>query len=242
MANKINIQTSKKKLKLKIEKTRVLVKTAMPFQTYLHQEAKYHIGPKYIQQIIGLAFLSIMATWEDFLSEILLKYMCSHKFIHPSPITCKIPNIPNMDIAKRIVMGGRKFNNPNSYLDYTNLQDFKNDVNTFLNNIPFAIEKDDIDLIKHASTIRNRVAHESEKCKNEFISLLQIHSNTNKNQGYNPGMLLLNKDIGTSGLFTPKQLGNFNTKFNLNNNHYIEACVFEVFMVNLEELADRFIP
>ena len=246
MTRQISILKVKEKFIDEINKSRALVIEMRRLQKdkVFSSQGKY----RYVEQVIGLAFSSVVSAWEDFLAAAMLRYMTG-RIIPAVPVKTKIHGIQNLDIAFRILIGSKQFKSIRiSYIDYNSLKKLKQDADIFLTNHPFSYNQEDEKLIDSMNKIRNRVAHSSQKCIDDFKDVaIQYFQSPNKKlkQGLSVGKLLMEKNNGNffpNGLFSVNQLSIFYNNLRTPPSLFIGDCVFEIYLANLEELANRFIP
>ncbi|WP_439328470.1 hypothetical protein [Lonepinella sp. BR2357] len=239
MTKQISITKIKDNFIDDINKSRALVKEMQRLQ---QNKSFVKGGHKYVEQVVGLAFSSVVSSWENFLGNALLRYMTG-RIIPKVPVKTEISGIKNLDVAFRILLGSKKFKSlKESYLDYNSLSKLKEDADIFLKNHPFIFNTEDKELIENMNKIRNRVAHSSDKCKEDFKAVAKKYfKTTTLRQGISVGSFLLKKtDLTTNqGLFTAKQLSELS---NATSNDYLGNCIFEVYLTNLEKLAKTFVP
>ena len=152
------------------------------------------LHPKYVRQVVELAFMSIVASWEEFLEMALVRYVAGARTEAGYAPIPKYGQAISITHAYQIISNNTKFDPKKDYLKVndpkwiTNLADF------LFSQHGFADIKVKSDLLGHASSIRNRVAHSSSKCRAEFrataIHFLQPQNGL-LTKGYAPGDLLL---------------------------------------------------
>lgn len=163
--------------------------------------ADYH--PVVAAKIIGLAFLSALAAWEDFLSEIFLGYMCRYRAPNGFAPVLKCGPAKNRVHAISVLTGEQnsreaerrtRWNSAHWIIGVAKIH--------FLGGEPFSgMSPAVIQHLDWATTIRNRAAHNSAKAKGQFKSvanqLLNRSSNSPLDRGFSPGQLLIDDAADT---------------------------------------------
>ena len=148
-----------------------------------------------VRKIVELAFMGVVASWEEYLELIFVRYLAGSKSTSGSQSNLKIGKANTIPHAYRVVSGNSKYNSAKDYLKFS-------DTKWVLDKADFFFEKDhpfdsirtSVFLLQSASIIRNRVAHNSEKCRKEFKDVAVDFTNSrngNLTQGYRCGDLLL---------------------------------------------------
>jgi hypothetical protein len=154
------------------------------------------LHPKHAQQVVELAFMAVVASWEEFLEDSLVRYVAGAKTAsgyRPTPKFGLASGIPH---AYQILSQDTKFDPQRDYLKVTDPNWVRSTAAFIFSAHPYTHLQPKTDLIKHASAIRNRIAHSSEKCRTDFktTALYFLQPASGKlTQGYSPGKLLLSK-------------------------------------------------
>ena len=148
------------------------------------------IHPKHVRQVVELAFMGLFAAWEEFLERSLVRYMAgatTNGGYSPSHKHGRANDLPDAyDILSQNVNDDpqRKYLNTNPRWVYK-LAKF------YFRSHPYGCLKSADGLLKRATSIRNRIAHDSEKCKADFREAALHFLNAQLKQGFGPGALLL---------------------------------------------------
>lgn len=152
------------------------------------------LHPKHAEQVVELAFMAVVASWEEFLEDSLVRYVAGAKTSSNYRPTPKFGLASNITHAYQIVSQNANYDSQRDYLKVTDPNWVRNSASFIFSAHTYACLQTKSDLIKHASAIRNRVAHSSEKCRTDFkataLYFLQP-ANGKLSQGYGPGKLLL---------------------------------------------------
>ena len=138
--------------------------------------------------------MAVVASWEEFLEDSLVRYVAGAKTASSYRPTPKFGLASNISHAYQIVSQNSTYDQQRDYLKVTDPNWVRNSASFIFKVHTYNCLQTKTDLIKHASAIRNRVAHSSEKCRADFRStalhFLQPASGKLA-QGYGPGKLLL---------------------------------------------------
>lgn len=173
------------------------------------------LHPKHLNQAVGLAFMGLVSSWEEFLELSLVRYLAgaqSNSGFSPSGKNKIANSIPH---AYKILSQNKKFDPKKQYLKKSGPSWVYDTGEIFFNENPFDCIHKNIERLKDATLIRNRVAHKSDKCRADFIGiavkLLKFKDNKLP-QGYTVGTFLQTK--ATSG---------FGKKSKSSNKNYFNA-------------------
>lgn len=166
--------------------------SALALLTALQQNTKRGSGPgvpkSFVDLCVGVAFMGMVAAWEGFLEEALVKFKTGASSGHtPAPVLRS--RSATIASARSALLGGR------AYLKLTYLAEVRGKSATvFSAHDPFTVLTAD-DQVKHAARIRNRVAHANDLTRREFNAIARMHRGASAGaplpQGYNPGRLLV---------------------------------------------------
>lgn len=170
-----------------------LVSKIRQFKGGINPTGPAGIHPKYIRQVVELAFMGVVASWEEFLEMVLVRYVAGAKTGAGYQPTPKHGRAQSLKHAYQILSNSAKFNPSKDYLKVTDPSWVTNQADFLFSSHGFSDVKTKSVLLGHASSIRNRVAHSSEKCRVDFkdtaLYFLQP-ANGRLKQGYGAGDLL----------------------------------------------------
>ncbi len=170
-----------------------LVKAIKALPVKVRPSTKPGLHPKHANQVIGLAFMGLIATWEEFLEQTLVRYLTGAETDTGYKLHLKAGKANTIAHASELLSLDPNYNPNKSYLKMTNPQWVGKLADFYFSNHPYGCLGNQTQLLRHASTIRNRVAHDSTKCKADFkataIFFLQP-ANNQLTQGYGPAALL----------------------------------------------------
>jgi hypothetical protein len=152
------------------------------------------IHPKQANKFLGLAFLSILAGWEEFIEISFIRYLAGSTTRNGYAPKLRIGRCENLQHAYEIVSGQLNFNPTRRFLSWTSFQTVIDRAKLFFDNgDPYSsVTIQEINKIFDANNIRNRIAHGSHKSKTEFKKVaLCMLNRTSLHQGFNVGTLLL---------------------------------------------------
>jgi hypothetical protein len=150
--------------------------------------------PKHVRQIVELAFMGIVSAWEEFLERSLVRYVVGAQTSKTYAPAHKYGSANTIGHAYELLSQKSDYDSQRHYLKVTDLRWVRQMADFFFRQHPYGCLENNSDLLKHGSSIRNRVAHDSDKCKADFrettIHFLQPQ-NGKLTQGYSPGNLLM---------------------------------------------------
>lgn len=171
-----------------------LVNKINQFKGGINPGGKKGLHPKYVRQVVELAFMGVVASWEEFLERSLVRYIAGAKTKAGYSPTPKFGRAKNLEHAYQVISGNSKFNNEKDYLKVNDPKWVTNIAEFHFSAHGFSDVKSKSDLLGHATAIRNRVAHSSEKCRADFKATAMhflAPANGKLTNGYGPGDLLM---------------------------------------------------
>ena len=130
--------------------------------------------PNVASKIIGLAFLSAVAAWEDFVKEVYLGYLCGYPA--PNGYRPKLHSDPAKNKAHALLLaaGESKPAEAERKLRWNSFKWIKSlsEVHFTKESVFLRVTADDILWLDLAQVVRNRVAHNSNKAKQQYKSTL----------------------------------------------------------------------
>ncbi|MDL5034569.1 hypothetical protein QRD43_21875 [Pelomonas sp. APW6] len=166
--------------------------SALPQQ--VHPNAPAGLHPKYVRQVVELAFMGLVAAWEEFLEQALVRYVAGAKAKNGYKPTPRYGLAKDISHAYELLSRDPSYDPLKHYLKVTDTKWVRTNADFFFSSHTFSALQQKADLLSHASSIRNRVAHSSEKCRADFkataLHFLQP-ANGKLTQGYAPGDFLL---------------------------------------------------
>ena len=158
-------------------------------------ESEYQ--PNVAAKIVGLAFLSAVAAWEDFVQEIYLGYLSGYPA--PSGYLPKLRAGPAQNKAHALLLAAGD-SNPREAERKLKWGSFKwvrsiSEVHFTRENVFLKVGESDVAWLEVAQTVRNRVAHNSEKAKHHYkVALNRLMGEPNDSalpRGFAPGKFLI---------------------------------------------------
>jgi hypothetical protein len=152
------------------------------------------IHPKHSRQVVELAFMGIVAAWEEFLERSLVRYVAGAEAAGGYSPAHKYGKANDIGHAYELLSQDSAYDPTRHYLKVADPRWVWRAADFFFRQHSYSCLTTKADLLKHASSIRNRVAHSSEKCRTDFkntaIHFLQP-PNDALTQGYGARDLLL---------------------------------------------------
>lgn len=156
--------------------------------------ARPHLHPKYTRQVVELAFMGMVSAWEEFLERSLVRYVAGAQTASGFHPTHKFGKANNLGHAYELLSQDVDYNPTKHYLKVTDPRWVWRTADFFFSQHPYSGLSQYSDLLKHGSSIRNRVAHSSEKCRTDFKATVVYFLHPAGNalaQGYGAGDLLM---------------------------------------------------
>lgn len=173
---------------------RALVVAVQALPQQVHPNAPRGIHPEHMRQVAGLAFVGVVAAWEEFLERTLVRYLAGASTDSGYTATPKYGRATSLAHAYELVSQDSSYDPLKHYLKVSDARWVWRTADFFFSHHHYGILKSKSELLTNAIRIRNRVAHDSVKCKADFktaaVWFLQT-ANGNLRQGYSPGTLLL---------------------------------------------------
>lgn len=170
-----------------------LAATIRRFAGGINPAGRPGLHPKYVRQVVELAFMGVVASWEEFLERALVRYVAGAKTKTGYAPTPRFGMAQSIEHAYQVLSGSPNFDQRKDYLKVSDPKWVTNIADFLFSTHGFGEVKVKADLLGHASSIRNRVAHSSEKCRADFkataLHFLAPQSGRLP-QGYGPGDLL----------------------------------------------------
>lgn len=188
------VEHTKERLVSKIYSAYNLAVAILDLPSQVNPNAPAGLHPSHKRQVVELAFMGMVAAWEEFLELVLVRYVAGAATASGYRPTPKYGLANSIQHSYELVSQDSRYDQFKDYLKVTDPKWVTQRADFFFSAHPFGVLTTKTDLIKHATSIRNRIAHESDKCKSDFkdtaIHFLQPTNNT-LTQGYGPGKLLL---------------------------------------------------
>ena len=151
------------------------------------------IHPKHRGRVIELAFMGVVASWEEFLEQALVRYLTGAKTKVRTKTKLKAGRADTIQHAYELISLDPDYRPERSYLKVSDPRWIVRICDFYFSSHRFGCLTNNTALIRHATTIRNRVAHNSTKSKADFREtvLYFLHPKDGKlDPGYGPGSLL----------------------------------------------------
>jgi hypothetical protein len=160
----------------------------------VHPSIQIGIHPKHMRQVVELAFVGVIAAWEEFLERALVRYLAGATTASSYSPKHKYGRANTIGHAYEIISQDSDYDPLRHYLKASDARWIWRTADFFFSQHPFGALSSKAELLTNASRIRNRIAHASEKCKADYkeaaLWFLQP-ANNQLTQGFGPGALLL---------------------------------------------------
>lgn len=151
------------------------------------------VHPKYVGQVVELAFMGLVASWEEFVERTLVRYLTGAKTNSGYKPTLKAGKADTIQHAYELLSLDPNYKPEKSYLKVSDPKWVRKVADFYFSAHSYSVLLNSADKIKHANAIRNRIAHDSTKCKADF-KVTAIHflqpANGQLKQGYGAAALL----------------------------------------------------
>lgn len=174
-----------------IQSARNLVSSVHALPRYSPKAAGIH--PAHVLQVAELAFMGLVASWEEFLERSLVRYVAGTTTASGYVPTAKFGLASSLQDAYIYLSQNPNYDPLKHYLKVTDYQWVVKTAGFIFSAHPYGCLTPKMHLLRHATTIRNRVAHASEKCKRDFVASAVYFKNPPQNklsQGFSVGKLL----------------------------------------------------
>lgn len=138
--------------------------------------------------------MGMVSAWEEFIERSLVRYVAGAQTDGNYSPTHKYGQADTITHAYELLSQDANYDPEKKYLKVSDPRWVWRTADFFFQRHPYGCLQSKSHLLKHANSIRNRVAHDSLKCKAEFkatvLYFLQPHGGL-LTRGYGPGILLL---------------------------------------------------
>ena len=153
--------------------------------------------PNVAAKVVGLAFLSAVAAWEDFVEEVYLGYLSAYPA--PSGYLPRLRSGPAQSKAHALLLaaGDSTPKEAERKLKWSSFKWVRNlsEVHFSKENVFLKVSIQDVGWLDLAQTVRNRIAHNSEKAKHQYkIALNRLMGQPDTlalPKGFAPGKFLI---------------------------------------------------
>lgn len=152
------------------------------------------LHPGQAKKIISLAFLDMISQWEIFIENCFIRFLAGATYSDGTIPPLRIKGCASIQQAYQLLTLKETYDPNNSYLSFNSWSQVEDKAKIFFSNgEPFtALTNTEKQRLKDAVIIRNRVAHYSHKCRNQFKLIAKKLLNINKlYSGFSVGDLLI---------------------------------------------------
>jgi hypothetical protein len=183
------LKNIKRELLEKIKSTESFIKIIKEVPPVVTGSRRYRFNSKQKEQLVGLLFINIVAAWEKFLEESLVRYLTGNVSGKYEIVLKEMKKISVLT-ARADLAGIRDYDPEKNYINLSDIDTVLRKANKFFSKHPYVFSEDDVKLLKYATAIRNRVAHSSIKSRNSFKETVNTFSYP-LSSGYSPGKFLI---------------------------------------------------
>ena len=155
------------------------------------------LHPEHSRRVVELAFLGLIAAWEEFLEQSFVRYLAGATADNGYRAPLRLGQASSISHAYQLISGDPDFDPSRNYSKFGEARwVIATAKNYFDLGAPYApILHQHAELLQHANKLRNRVAHNSAKSREDFKRSARVHlglaPTVALTQGYGVGDLLL---------------------------------------------------
>lgn len=155
------------------------------------------LHPEQARRVIELAFLGLISSWEEFLEQSFVRYLAGAKSDDGSSAPLRLGQSSGIPHSYHLISGDPSFAPERNYSKFGDPKwVIAISKNYFAFGAPYAaLLQANVEILQHAVKLRNRVAHSSTKCREDFKRSAKAHlglaEGAGLTQGYSVGDLLL---------------------------------------------------
>ena len=155
--------------------------------------------PNVAAKVVGLAFLSAVAAWEDFVEDIYLGYLCGYPAPNGYKPRLRAGSAQNKTHALTLAAGDSNEREAERKLKWSSFNWVQSiaTVHFTSDNVFGKVKQQDVAWLNLAQIVRNRVAHSSEKAKHQYKAALNRLMDDKPTSplppGFAPGKFLIYK-------------------------------------------------
>jgi len=168
--------------------------------------------PGHARRIVALAFMNLVVSWEDFIEGCFVRYLTGSESPSGWAPKLRLSACKNLDHAYALIAGTTNFDISKQYLNWSSWPEVESRAEVFfVGGRPFTRLSDlQKQRLKDSQIIRNRVAHSSTKCREEFKRVAKQFRGLSGSQklpkGIDVGQVLLDKSGRGFGSTTNESL------------------------------------
>lgn len=157
------------------------------------------LHPEHCRRVIELAFLGLVSAWEEFLEQSFVRYLAGAKADNNYAPTLRLGKATSMEHAYHLISGDPTYDPRKNYSKFSEPKwVVAISKNYFELGAPYATKlHPNLQVLQEAIRLRNRVAHNSGKSREDFKRSARAHLGLAENapltQGYGVGDLLSSK-------------------------------------------------
>ena len=155
------------------------------------------LHPEQCRRVVELAFLGLMSAWEEFLEQSFVRYLAGAKADDESSPTLRLGKATDISHSYHLISGDPSYDPAKNYSKFGDPKWVIAIAKNYLAlGAPYATKlHPNIQVLQAAVKLRNRVAHNSEKSREDFKKAAREHLGLAEGaaltQGYSVGDLLL---------------------------------------------------
>jgi len=177
-----------------INSAKDLVNQVLRFEGIHPNTQKATLHSKHVRKVVELAFMGVVASWEEFLERTFVRYMAGAETSNLKP-TLKVGRADSLEHSYQLLAEDPNYDSAKDYLKFSTPKWVIMKAKFYFKEAkPYDVLHGETDKLLNANKIRHRVAHSSRKCKADFkevaIKFLDIRNGT-LTQGFGAGDLLL---------------------------------------------------
>lgn len=208
---KPNLASRKSEFVSVLDSSEGLFKAMTPYITGSYVPRNSPVHRKQAERIVALAFMSVVAAWEEYVIDSFLRYLCGARSPSGYSPALRLGACKDLSHATDVLSGQSEFNIEKNFLSMNSWEKVISSAKIyFAGGSPFsALDQNDAAILLKAVAIRNRVAHKSPKCRAQFLNAARAHIGVAQNnplpQGIDPGRLLTTEVTHIFPITSPPQ-------------------------------------
>jgi hypothetical protein len=183
-----------------IDSAEWLVDAVKPLSAFNPATQQRSLHPKHVYRIVELAFLGLVATWEEFLESTFVRYLAGAQSDNGYKPAARVGYTKNIEHSYQVISGNPAYDVESDFLKFSDAKWTMGQARIYFEaGRPYATYLGSkLDRLSDAAVLRNRVAHSSDKARADFyrVALNFLAPPTGQlTQGFGVGELLMSEAV-----------------------------------------------
>lgn len=154
------------------------------------------LHPEHARRVVELAFLGLVSAWEEFLERSFVRYLSGAKSESGYAAPLRMGKASSIEHAYHLISGDPDYDPSKNYSRFSEPKWVISTARNYMEQgAPYATRlQPNLQILQEAIRLRNRVAHNSSKCREDFKRSARVHlglaADAPMVQGYGVGDLL----------------------------------------------------